>query len=496
MISENKSYSFSALNREVDKLAFGLKESLGLKKGDAIAVLMTNSSEFIIALFASLKIGAICVPLNVFLSFNELKYILKDSGAKLLISSGEFLEILNEIVKQRQKDLAHLENIILADKKESGFLAWDEIIAKGEIKKPSLAINPEDLALLIYTSGTTGFPKGVMLSHANLYSNVISSLQALEITSKDNLLLLLPMFHSFTLTVCILIPICAGAKIVIIKSVRPFQKILRSILLNRITIIVGIPHLYDVFKNLTIPAFLQMFLRIKVCISGAAPLSLETLKAFEEKFKRISLLEGYGLTEASPVVSLNPLRGVRKPGSIGLPLPGVEAKVVRDDESEAKAEEIGELIVKGPNVMKGYLHQPEESQKSLRNGWLFTGDMARIDRDGYIYIVGRKKEMIIVRGMNVYPSEIENVLKGYPKIKEVAVVGKKDRSKGEIPFAFIVLDKDCQANESEIINYCKGKLANYKIPRLIKFREELPKTPTGKVLKRKLQEEGKIDGKQ
>ena len=197
-------------------------------------------------------------------------------------------------------------------------------------------------------------------------------------------------------------------------------------------------------------------------------------------------MEGYVLTEASPIVSFNPLHGIKKPGSIGLPLPGVEVKVVREDESEAACEEIGELIVKGPNVMMGYFNRPQETKKTLRGGWLFTGDMVKIDSDGYIYIVGRKKEMILTHGMNVYPSEIENVLKTYPKIKEVAVVGKKDKSKGEIPIAFIVLGKDCQAREREIIDYCKGKLANYKIPRIIEFREDLPKTPTGKVLKRKL----------
>jgi long-chain acyl-CoA synthetase len=251
---------------------------------------------------------------------------------------------------------------------------------------------------------------------------------------------------------------------------------------------VGIPSLFDILKNLTLPAILQMFLQVKLCISGAAPLSLETLRIFKERFKRIPLLEGYGLTEASPVVSINPLGGIQKPGSIGLPLPGIEVKVVRDDESEAKCGEIGELIVKGPNIMRGYLNRPEDTKRALRGEWLFTGDMAKIDDQGYIYIVGRKKEMILVHGMNVYPLEIENVLKSHAKIKEVAVVGKKDKSKGEVPVAFIVLHKDSQASDGEIIGYCKGKLANYKIPRLIEFRADLPKTPTGKVLKRKLKE--------
>jgi long-chain acyl-CoA synthetase len=504
LISDNATYSFRRLSKESNRLAFTLKEKLKVQKGDRVAILMKNSPEFIIAFFAILKTGAICVPLNVFLTFNELKYILKDCRTRFLISSSEFLGILEEALLEKQKgvnDLSNLENIILADKKTDKFLYWQELMKDlppscEQGQGLSFDIKPDDLALLIYTSGTTGLPKGVMLSHNNLYSNTTASLQDLEITHRDRFLLILPMFHSFTLTVCILVPIYAGARIIIIKSFRPFQKVLRSILLNRITIVVGIPHLYEILKNLTLPPVLQMLLQVKLCISGAAPLSCQTLKTFKEKFKKISLLEGYGLTEASPVVSLNPLHGIRKFGSIGLPLPGVKVKVVKEDESEAATEEIGELIVKGPNVMLGYLNLPEETKKVIKGGWLFTGDMARIDSDGYIYIVGRKKEMIITHGMNIYPLEIENVLNVHPKLKEVAVAGKKDKSKGEIPVAFIVLQKDCSAQEQEIIAYCKGRLANYKIPRLIEFREELPKTPTGKILKRKLVEGGCADDKQ
>jgi long-chain acyl-CoA synthetase len=493
LISDNAAYSFHRLSRESSRLAFALKEKLGIKKGDRVAILMKNSPEFIIAFFAILKTGAVCVPLNIFLTFKELKYILKDCRTRLLISSSEFLNVLDEALPEKQKginDLLNLERVILTDKKTDKFLYWQELLKDlpHSCGDGHLDIKPDDLAVLIYTSGTTGLPKGVMLSHNNLYSNVIASLQDLEITHRDRFLLILPMFHSFTLTVCILVPICAGARIIIIKSVKPFQKVLRSILLNRITIVVGIPHLYDILKNLALPPILQQLLRVKLCISGAAPLSPQTLEAFNEKFKKISLLEGYGLTEASPVVSLNPLRGVRKVGSIGLPVPGVKVKVVREDESEAATEEIGELIVNGPNVMLGYLNLPEETKKVIKGGWLFTGDMARIDSDKYIYIAGRKKEMIITHGMNIYPLEIENVLKLHPKIKEVAVVGKKDKSRGEVPVAFIVLRKDCSAQDREIIDYCKGRLANYKIPRWIEFREDLPKTPTGKILKRKLAE--------
>ncbi|UCB57508.1 MAG: long-chain fatty acid--CoA ligase [Candidatus Omnitrophota bacterium] len=484
LISAEGNYSYHSLNKEVNQLAFALKEKLGVKKGDKVAILLNNCPQFIIALFAILKAQGVCVPLNVFLSSNELNYVLKDSRSKLLISSTDFLEVLHKLPPKK---------VILTDKEAPGeifqndrFFYWDKVLMKNRSGNPFLAIDPESLALLLYTSGTTGFPKGVMLSHRNIYSNVLASVSALEIKPQERFLLLLPMFHSFTLTVCIFIPIYAGARIAIIKSVRPFQKVLRSVLLNRITIIVGIPQLFDILQGINLPAIFRMFLRVRVCISGAAPLSVETLRRFNEKFKSISLLEGYGLTESAPVVSLNPLRGLRKPGSIGLPLPGVETKIIREDESEANRGETGELIVKGPNIMLGYFNHPEQTKETIKGGWLFTGDMAKIDNDGYIYIVGRKKEMILVHGMNVYPSEIENILKTHPKIKEVAVIGKRDKSKGELLLAFIVLHKDASISEKEIRDYCRGKIANYKIPRLIEFREDLPKTPTGKVLKRKL----------
>ncbi|MFH1246073.1 MAG: AMP-binding protein, partial [Candidatus Omnitrophota bacterium] len=304
LVSEQGCFSYRVINKKANTLASGLKEKLGIRKGDSVAILLNNCPEYIITLFAILKAGAICVPLNTFLSLEELKYILKDCRAKLLISSSDFFSVLHKIQQEKQGELNSLKNIILQDQNEKGFIYWNTFVYGEPHKNLALNIEPQDTAFLIYTSGTTGFPKGVMLSHHNLCANIISSVQALRVTARDRLLLILPMFHSFTLTVCILIPIFTGAKIILIKSLKPFQKVLRSILLNRVTIIVGIPQLFDIFKNLNLPVFLRKFLRVKICISGAAPLSVETLKIFQDKFKRISLLEGYGLTEASPVVSI------------------------------------------------------------------------------------------------------------------------------------------------------------------------------------------------
>lgn len=489
LISEGGTLSFRGLNKKSSRFAANLSNKLGVSKTDKIAILMNNQPEFIISLFAIFKTTAACVPLNAFLTLNEIKYILGDSRVKVLITSSDFMPLLEKMVKHKGKgdpQLAHLKEIIIIDKKEEGFTYGPDFFKFSFKPKVSKEINSHDLALLIYTSGTTGFPKGVMLTHANLYANVLSSVCALQIKSSDRFLLVLPMFHSFTMMVCIFIPIYTGAKIIILKSLRPFQRVLRSILINRITIISAIPPIYDILKNLKVPYLVRMFLRVRVCISGAAPLSVGTLTQFKRNFKHIVLLEGYGLTEASPVVSLNPLNGEQRPASIGLPVPQVQVKVVAEDESELPFGEVGELIVKGPNVMKGYYNLPDETKKAIRGGWLFTGDMAKIDEQGYIYIVGRKKEMILIHGMNVYPLEIENALLDHPQIKEAAVVGKKDKLKNEVPVAFVVLTPDANLSQHDVIAYCKDRLAAYKIPRIIKFKQQLPKTPTGKVLKRQL----------
>ncbi len=340
-------------------------------------------------------------------------------------------------------------------------------------------------AVIIYTSGTTGRPKGAVLSLKNLASNVTACMKTIEVGTKDRVLLILPMFHTFTITVCIFLPLVAGAGIIILPSLKPFHQVIRNIVFSRVSIIVGIPQLYRIFSELNLPRFLSKFLAIRLCVSGAAALDEKTYYLFTRKFK-IPLLEGYGLSEASPVVSMNPLKGIQKVGSVGLPLPGIEVKVVDDNEGELPLGKIGELIVRGPNIMQGYYNLPEQSAAALKNNWLFTGDMARIDEDGYIYIVDRKKDMIISHGMNIYPAEIEQVIMQHPKVKETAVIGRPDKHRGEIPVCFVVPREGEELTQKEIITLCKEKLANYKVPHQVEFREEFPHTPTGKILKRKL----------
>jgi len=479
---KNKKIKYSALNKKSSRLAAGLIENLGLRSGDKVAILLNNSPEFIISLLAVLKTGATAVPVNTFLKKEEIDFIISDSQVKIIITATSFLEKAGIFAA---KQGSHRPLVLLTDQPSAGCSFINDVFLKQTDVLSDLKKNADDIALIIYTSGTTGRPKGAMLSSGNLASNVIASKNAIEIGTKDRFLLVLPMFHSFTITVCILLPLIAGAGIVILPSLKPFHHVIRSVVFNRITIIVGIPQLFRIFSELELPRFLSFFLAVRLCISGAAALDEKTYYLFSKKFK-IPLLEGYGLSEASPVVSLNPLNGIQKVGSVGLPFTGVEVKVVDSEERELPAGQVGELIVRGPNVMRGYYNLPQETTEALKNGWLFTGDMARIDEDGYIYIVDRKKDMIISHGMNIYPAEIERVIMQHAKVKETAVLGRPDKHRGEIPVCFIILKEGAELTHKEIIDYCKDKLANYKIPHQVKFIDEFPRTPTGKILKKDL----------
>jgi long-chain acyl-CoA synthetase len=375
-----------------------------------------------------------------------------------------------------------------------------DVISFDKLKKENTQIlekispGPSDLAVILYTSGTTGHPKGAMLSHYNLISNAIDSSKAIKITQKETFICILPLFHSFAATVCMNLPLAVGAKTVIMKSVKPFKRVIRAIRKNRVKVFVGIPSMYTLLKNMRLPKIfdsplIKLFNPIKLCISGAAALPVDTFKGFQKKF-RIPLIEGYGLTEASPVVTLNPLKGIRKAGSIGVKMSdNMDLKIVDEKDIVLGPGQIGELLVKGPNVMSGYLGQPEATSETLKDGWLYTGDMAKFDKAGYFYIVGRKKEMVNVRGLNVYPREIEEVLYQNPKIKEAAVIGITDEHRGEAPKGFVVLQDGEKATNHEILQYLREKLASYKVPRYIEFRNSLPKNSTGKILKRLLVEE-------
>jgi len=471
-----------------DKVACGLLE-LGIKKGERVAILLNNCPEFIICYFAIVKTGAIIVTINHMLTVDEVKFILEDSKASALITS----EVFKDKARQLNLRLDSLRHIITTSKTYDEFInlkSWYNLSCE------SLGlenISSDDTAVILYTSGTTGHPKGAMLTHSNLISNAKASAQTIKVNYKDSFICFLPLFHSFAATVCMLMPILVGARIVVMRSVRPFKRFIRAIRKNRVSVFVGIPSIYSILSEIKLPAILNTFIirflnPIHLCISGAASLPAQVLVKFEKRF-RVPLIEGYGLTEASPVVSLNPVKGKRIPGSIGLPIEGVKARIVDEQGINLESGRPGELLVKGPNVMKGYFRLEEATQETLRYDWLYTGDMAKMDQNGYLYIVGRKKDMVNARGLNVYPREIEDILYRHPKVKEAAVIGVKDPHKGEVPKGFVVLKDNEGADEHELISFLRGKIAPYKIPHRIEFRDNLPKNTTGKILKRILREQ-------
>jgi len=489
IIFGSKKITYHHLNELANQIASGLIE-LGINKQDKIALFLDNCPEFIISYFAVLKAGCIVVPINYMFKIEEAKQILEDSCARAIITSRPYLDMAEEL----RLRLDSLKFIISTSKAAGDTIDIHKLRSSRTENLKKLSILPNDLAVIIYTSGTTGVPKGAMLSHHNLISNAHDCSKAIKVSHKDAVICILPLFHSFAATVCMNLPLFIGAKIVVMKSVKSFKRIIRAIRKNRVSVFVGIPSVYNILKDIKLPkiigSLLIKFLNpVKICISGAAALPQETLLSFEKKF-RIPLLEGYGLTEASPVVTLNPLYGIRKPGSIGPSLSeNIALKAVNERGEEVISGETGELLVKGPNVMIGYYKLAEATGETIKDGWLYTGDMVRFDSEGYYYVIGRKKEMVNVRGLNVYPREIEEVLYHNPKIKEAAVIGIADAHKGEVPKGFVVLKEGENASEHEIIHYLRERLAPYKIPKYIEFRQSLPKNSTGKILKRLLQDE-------
>lgn len=489
-----KKISYKKLDDLTNSIAAGLVV-MGIKKQDRIAIFLDNCPEFIISYFSIFKAGAIAVPINYMFKIEEARFILEDSGAACLISSRASAGIAEELLV-RVDNLKHIITTTKAKQEIPDLNGIKNQAPPGPKKELLPQANPHELAVILYTSGTTGHPKGAMLTHTNLISNATDCKHAIKTTHKDTFICLLPLFHSFAATVCMNLPILTGAKIVLMKSVWPFKRVIRAIRNNRVTVFAGIPSMYNLLKDTKLPKILhtpliKLFNPVKLCISGAAALPVETFNAFEKKF-RLPLLEGYGLTEASPVVSLNPLKGPRKAGSIGKPLSkNIELKIVDAHDNPVSYQETGELLVKGPNVMAGYYKKETASKEALKNGWLYTGDMAKSDQDGYFYIVGRKKEMVNVRGLNVYPREIEDLLYQNPKVKEAAVIGIPDPHKGEVPKAFVVIKDSQTVSEHEIIHYLRERLASYKIPKYVEFRQTLPKSTTGKILKRILEDEEK-----
>lgn len=462
---------YDTVFRQSESVRHELVHDVGVKPGDRVAIWMKNAPEFVAILFGILRAGGVVVPINNFLTASETHYILEDAGAKALFVDSALRESADKI----RSDLASLK-VMQADS-----LALSEV-SFGEAMQEDYESTLQDLAVIIYTSGTTGRPKGAMLSHGNLLHNVKSCEVTMKVTEEDRVALLLPMFHSFMMTVGILLPMTVGGGIVLVKSLNPPKNILKEIIAHEATLMPAIPQLYRAFASAELPK-----LPLRLCISGAAPLPVEVLNRFNAK-SNVPLIEGYGLSEASPVVTLNPVDGPWKAGSIGLPVYDVMVSVMDDDGNPVPSGETGELWIQGGNVMKGYWNRPEATDEALHGHWLKTGDMGYADEDGYLFITDRKKDMLLVNGINVYPREIEELIYRFKGVKEAAVVGLRDERKGEQPVAFVALDEDQQPDQNALITFLKSELASFKVPRQIHFVDALPRNATGKILKKSLRE--------
>jgi long-chain acyl-CoA synthetase len=506
-----KKITYRELGSLVNRFATALY-NLGIRKGDVVGLYLPNMPQFVIAYYGALKIGAVATGISPLFVERELEFQLSDSEAKAIVlldalfprfkkvwektkvkfaivaRLGEYMPSLKAFLGKLLKKIPTAEV-----PRQPNVYFFKELVEKTPEQPPSVEINPEeDLAVLQYTGGTTGLPKGAMLTHMNLVSNAIGCSAWLQAKrGEDTGLSVLPFFHIYGMTVAMNFTIYAGATMVLLPRFDVVE-VLKSIQKYKVTLFPGVPTMYALIVDH--PEAKKYNLRsVKFCISGAAPLPPEVQKKFMEMTGAV-LVEGYGLTEASPVTHCNPLDPTMKTvkiGSIGIPWPDTDAKIVDVETGtrEMPVGEVGELVVKGPQVMKGYWKRPEETSEVLRNGWLYTGDLGKMDEDGYFYITDRKKDLIKYKGYSVYPRELEDILYEHPAVKLAAVVGKPDPVSGEIPKAFIVLREGATATEQEIMKFVNERVAPYKAIREVEFRKELPMSMVGKVLRRVLKEE-------
>ncbi len=501
-----KKISYDELNGMSNKVSSFLKIE-GISKGDKVILVLPNTPHYIAGYYGILKAGGVVVQGNPMYKERELRYLAENSEAKIafvvefvypnikpLLDDG----LIKKVVVCKIEDyLPFPLNLLYPFKKpkvkvenRKEVVYWKDVM-KCNAESKNVEINPkDDVAVFQYTGGTTGLPKAVMLTHYNLVANAYQTVEwVIDASDRDVFLGVLPYFHVYGMTTSMNAPILLGSKIVLLPDPRDIKRIMKSIEKHKVTIFCGVPTLFNAINNY--PGVENYDLSsIKACISGSAPLPIEVKREFE-RITGGKLVEGYGLSETSPVTHANPLYGINKEGSIGIPFPDTLSVVVDEEGKILPPNQVGELAIKGPQVMKGYYKMEDETKKVLINGWLLTGDMAKFDEDGYFYIVDRKKDVIICSGYNIYPREVEEVLYEHEAIVEAAVIGVPDKYRGETVKAFVVLKDEYKGkiSEEDIINYCRQKLAAYKIPRIVEFRDELPKSAVGKVLRRVLKEE-------
>jgi long-chain acyl-CoA synthetase len=477
---EGQEFTNVEMDRVARRLGNGLRE-LGVKRGDRVIVQLPNCPEVLQSFQAVWKIGAVIVPISFLIGEEETTHIYQDSGAVVVISSSDYLEK----VEAARSKAPEVKTLILLDKEMPNALYYPKLVDESSDELDMVATDDDELAILIYTAGTTGKPKGVMHTHNALYSNA----KMQEVPSDVQLppmLIPLPLCHSYgiaTMNTCLSI----GVKAILMKWFQ-VEEFFRLIEKYKPAIVTAVPMMYQLML-MSPEADKYDLSSVFVWISGSAPLSLETARAFKEKFGA-AIYEGWGLTEAFAHNSVNPLGGLVKIGSIGLPMKDVEIKIFDDEDNELPPGQEGEIVLRGPTLMKGYWNMPDETAEALKGGWLRTGDIGCKDEDGYIFITERKKDLIIKAGENIFPREVEEVLMTHPKVAEVGVVGIKDEVYGEDIKAFVVLKPGEQATEEEMIEYCKKRLTNFKTPKSVQFIDTLPKNLMGKILKKELRKLG------
>jgi len=480
--------------------------SLGIRKGDRVILLLPNSPQFLIAYYGLLKVGAVVVPLNPLSTERELEFYLRDSGAETAITIPLFL---SKVVTLREKTpLKHIVCSRLAD-----FLPFPLNLAQGfrehglirrqdravlldfrELLKQALhpdwhpePVQPDEMAVLIYSGGTTGIAKGIMLSHFNLVANAHQIIAWGHLTDEQGVLAVLPLFHGFGMSVTMNAAVLAGGEIFLVPRFKA-KGVAKAIHKYKPSFFIGVPTMFVQLSNLP-DIHRYDFRSLRGTFVGAAPLT----KAIKDDFEKKTggrMIEGYGLTEVVTAIMANPYQGLHKIGSVGLPFPDVDVKIVSlDDGHDLATGELGEIVLRSPTVMLGYYKNAEETQKTIVDGWLYTGDIGYVDEDGYFYITDRKKDLIIVGGFNVFPREIDELIYQHPKVKEGITIGLPDPHKGERIKVYIVLKEGETATPEEFITYFKERLTPYKVPREVEFRTELPKSMIGKILRRALREE-------
>jgi long-chain acyl-CoA synthetase len=462
-----------ALLAEATARFAGLLEARGMQRGDRIAVMLPNVPYFPVVYYGILRAGGVVVPMNVLLKGREVAFFLEDPGAKLIFAWHDFGEAAREGAER-----TGAETILVTPGE------FEQMLFGAEPAHEVAAVDGSDTAVILYTSGTTGVPKGAELTHDNLRTNARIAAGLAQGDENDVVLGALPLFHSFGQTCSMNATIAMGGCLSMIPRFDA-GKALEIIQRDRVAVFQGVPTMYIAMLNHPDRESFDTS-SLRICISGGASLPVEVMRGFEEAFG-CKILEGYGLSETSPVASFNHPDRERKPGSIGTPIEGVEMKLVDDQDGDVPTGEVGEIVVRGHNVMKGYWNRADATTEVMGGGWFHTGDMAKVDEDGYFYIVDRKKDMIIRGGFNVYPREVEEVIYEHPAVAECAVVGIPDDTMGEEVGAAVCLKEGEQASEEELRDYVREQIASYKYPRRIWFVDELPKGPTGKILKREIE---------